>query len=289
MRKPVRRWRRIAWLGAALCALAPLQVIAATPTASPPAPTVTYADLADLADSSQLVLRAQVRKQARIEPARTSGVRPGWGRFYFEARTVALLSGEGVVGETLHYLADLPLDAKGKPASLVKKQVLLFAAASPAGPSPAKASELRLVTPDAQQLWDPQSETRLRAILTELLAPNAPPRIAGVREAINVAGELAGQSETQIFLSAANSGAAALSVTRRPGAAPAWGVSFSEVAEGGKPPPRETLRWYRLACFLPQQLPRGTNLSGSPEEREQAEADYRLILADLGACERLRH
>jgi hypothetical protein len=65
-------------------------------------------------------------------------------------------------------------------------------------------------------------------------------------------------------------------------------VSFSEAAEGGKAPPRETLRWYRLACFLPPALPRGTNLSESPGEKAQADADYQLVMRELGACTRLR-
>jgi hypothetical protein len=251
---------------------------------STPAQNVTYADLADLADSAPLLLRAQVRKQVRLEPGGAIGVKPGWARFYFEAKTVSLLVGDSVVGEALRYLADLPLDARGKTPSLIKKQVLLFA-----GAVPGRTGELRLVAPDGQLVWDPATESKLRAILTELVAADTPPRITGVREAIHVAGELAGQGETQVFLAARNSGAAAISVTRRAGAAPVWGVSFSEVAEGGRPPPRETLRWYRLACFLPPVLPLGANLSGSPEEKAQADADYRLVMGELGACPRLRH
>jgi len=257
---------------------------AAQPPATPPAsPSASWADLADLADSAPLVVQAQVRKQVRVEPERAAGVRPGWGRFYFEAKTVSLLAGDSIIGESLRYLGDLPLDARGKAPSLVKKQELLFASALPDRPG-----ELRLITPDAHLPWDPASESKLRAILPELLSASVPPRITGVREAINVTGELAGQSETQIFLSARDNAAAAISVTHRPGAAPVWGVSWSEVAEGGKPPPRETLRWYRLACFLPPTLPRGTNLSESIAEKAQADADYRLVMSELGACPRLR-
>ncbi|MEO6716181.1 MAG: hypothetical protein ABIM50_02900 [Novosphingobium sp.] len=262
---------------------------AAQPTAiMPPTPSVTWADLADLADSAPLVVHAQVRKQVRIEPERAPGVRPGWARFYFEANTISLLAGDGLIGESLRYLGDLPLDANGNPPSLKRKQVFLFASQVASLVPEDRSGELRLVTPDAQVLWDPVSETRLRAILPELLEAGAPPHITGVREAINVAGELAGQSETQIFFSARDSGAAAISVTHRPGSAPAWGVSFSEVAENGKAPPLDTLRWYRLACFLPPSLPRGTNLSESPEEKAQAEADYKLVMGELGACPRLR-
>jgi len=285
MSKALQRMTLLALLIVADCFSSPA-LYAASP--ANPAPTVTWADLADLADSAPLVVRAQVRKQVPVEPQRAIGVRPGWARFYFEARTVSLLVGDSMIGESLRYLADLPLDARGKVASLGKKQVLLFASMVPAMASGNRGSELRLVTPDAQVLWDPVSETRLRTILPELLAANAPPRITGVREAINVAGELAGQSETQIFLAARDSGAAAISVTRRPGAPPVWGVSFSEAAEGGMPPPRETLRWYRLACFLPPVLPHATNLSESPQEKAQADADYRLVMGELGPCLRLR-
>lgn len=269
------------WLAAFAALLLPDLALAADPP--PPAPAVSYADLADLADSAPLVLRAQLRKLARVEPERASGVRPGRGRFYAEAKTAAMLAGEGVVMESLRYLVDLPLDARGKPPRLTKQAVLLFAA-----PVAGRPGELRLVTPDAQVLWDPASEASLRAILTELLAPDAPARITGVREAINVAGALAGEGETQMFLATRDGSAAAINVVRRSGAEPTWGVSFSEVAEGGSPPRRETLRWYRLACFLPPVLPREVNLSESPAEKSQADADYQLVMRSLGACPRLR-
>jgi hypothetical protein len=258
---------------------------AAPAKALPPAPMATYADLADFADSAPLVLRAQLRKLARVEPARigASGVRPGWGRYYVEAKTSALLAGNSVVGETLRYLVDLPLDVRGKPPALNKKLVLLFASAVPGKPG-----ELRLVAPDAQVLWDAASETKLRAILAELLAADAPAAVTGLREVIHVAGNLAGEGETQMFLATRDGTAASISVARRPGAAPVWGATFSEVAEAGSPPPRETLRWYRLACFLPPTLPPGVNLSDSEQERAAADADYRLVIAALGSCPRLR-
>src|SRR5690606_23907831 len=87
----------------------------------------SYADIADLADSAQQVLRAEVRKLVALEPERAGGVAPGWGRFYVEAETRALIFGSGVAGEKLRYLVDLPLDARGKPPALKKKDVLLFA------------------------------------------------------------------------------------------------------------------------------------------------------------------
>lgn len=261
-----------------------LSVSAAKPApAPPPAPLPAYADLADLADSAQLVLRAEPRKLVRVEPERAPGVRPGWARYYVEAKVRALLSGNAVLGEAQRYLVDLPLDAKGKPPAIKKKPVLLFARAVPGRPG-----ELQLATRDSQLLWDAASETRLRGILAELNTPGAPGRISGVREAIHVPGTLAGEGETQIFLSTPDGSAAAITVRRSPGAPPSWGASFSEVTDSGVPPPRETLAWYRLACFLPPALPRGVNLSDSAEDRAQAELDYRLVMAGLGPCPRIR-
>lgn len=273
--------------GAVLLALVvPVQSVSA---AKAPAPIVaaiaSYADLADLADSAPLVLRAQVRKLVQLEPERAQGIRPGWARFYVEARTRSLLAGPAEIGEALRYLVDLPLDAKGRAPALRKKDVLVFARAVPARPG-----ELQLVERDAQLLWGPALEAQTRAILNARHAADAPTVITGVREAIYVPGTLAGEGETQLFLATRDGSAASITVTHRPGRPPQWGVSFSEVVESeARAPARETLAWYRLACFLPQALPRGSNVSGSPQNRSRAEADYRLVMRDLGPCQRLRN
>jgi hypothetical protein len=254
----------------------------AAPASPAPAP-LSYADLADFADSAPLVVRAQVRKLTQLEPGQTRSAKPGWARFYVEARTGALLAGDGVLGESLRYLADLPLDWRGRPPKLKKTQVLLFARTVAGRPG-----ELQLTSPDAQIAWDPATEIRLRAILTERLGPGAPVRIIGVREAIHVDGALAGEGETQMFLGTGDGSAASITVNRSQGNAPVWGVSFSEVLEGGTAPQRDTLRWYRLACFLPPALPLEANLSDGAEAKAQAEADYRLVIDGLGPCGRTR-
>lgn len=279
---------RTLWLVPAAALLASANTLnAASPAGQaanlPPPPAATYADLADLADSAPLVLRAQVRKMLPVEPARATGLRPGLGRFYIEARTVAFLSGSGLIGEGLRYLVDLPLDAKGKPPKLKKAEVLLFAR-DPRG----RPGEIQLVAPDAQVRWDAASEARLRAILAELHGPNPPPRIGRLFEAIHVPGTLAGEGETQFSLLTGANTAASITVTHRSGQRPAWNVSFSEVVDGGGVPPRETLAWYRLACFLPAALPPGTNLSATRLDAAQAESDWRLVRRDLGECPRNR-
>ena len=252
--------------------------------ATPPVPVqVSYADIADLADSAPLVIRAQPRKVAQVEPARARGLRPGWGRFYVEAKTEALLAGSAPLGDALRYLVDLPLDAKGKAPKFKKKSVVLFARAVPGRPG-----ELQLVAPDAQLLWDPALEGRIAGVVRELFAPGAPQRITGVREAIHVAGNLAGEGETQIFLTSGNGEPAALTVSRKPGTVPRWGVSFSELVALDTVPPRDTLGWYRLACFLPSALPDSANVSESSADRAAAARDYAFVRDQLGPCPRLR-
>lgn len=276
----------MAGLGCAILSPIPAQAGTIIPSGQPSVPpgTATYADLADLGDSAPIVLRAQVRKLVPVDVARARGVRPGWARYYVEARTSALLSGNTALGEALRYLVDVPLDARGKPPALKKKQVLLFARTIPGRPG-----ELQLVAPDAQILWDAPTEARLRAILAELVAPGAPGKVTGVREAINVPGTLAGEGDTQIFLDTASGEAASITVRHRPGAQAEWGASFSEVlARVGQPPARDTLAWYRLACFLPNALPPAANLSDTATSRAQAEADYRMVLGELGVCARTR-
>lgn len=243
---------------------------------------LTYADLADLADSSGLVVHAQVRKMVRVDDQRAAGLKPGTARFYMVATTKALLTGKAPLGESISYLVDLPLDTRGKAPKLKKQDVLLFARTVPGRPG-----EIQLVSPGAQQLWSEQAEARLRGVLQALVAPDAPARVTGVREVLHVPGNLSGQGETQIFLTTRDGSAASITVRHEPGAPPAWGVSFSElVADVGHPPRPDTLEWYRLACFLPNALPPAANVSETYAARRQAEADYRMVLGELGPCKR---
>lgn len=256
---------------------------AAAQVPAPPASAeVTYADVAGFADSAPLVVRARVRKLARVEDVRVRGLRPGLGRFYVQAETRALIAGRTPIGQSFAYLVDVPLDARGKPALRKKDEVILFAR-----PVPGRPAELQLVRPDAQIFGGEAAEAQVRSVVTALLTPGAPARVTGVRELIHVSGALAGEGETQIFLDTADSSAASITVRRAPGRAPEWGVSFSElVAQVGQPPRPETLEWYRLACSLPSAPPVGTNLSEGVDAQRLAEADYRFVVEALGPCRR---
>lgn len=245
---------------------------------------LTYADIVDLADEAPLVLRAQIRKQATVEPERSPGLEPGFVRLYIEARTSALIAGNVPVGESLRYLVDVPLDAKGKAPKLKKQEVVLFAR-----PVRGSADQLQLVDPRAQFAYSEAFEARLRPVLGELLAQDAPPKVTGIRDALAVEGTLVGESETQLFLDTANDGPVSITVVRRPGMEPRWGVSWTEIVDQAARPPRiGTLEWYRLACALPRTLPAEANLSRDAESRARAAEDYSYVISRLGACERRR-
>ncbi|TAD75206.1 MAG: hypothetical protein EAY70_10835 [Sphingomonadales bacterium] len=242
----------------------------------------TYADLATLSDASELVLRVQIRRQTALKPERAPGLAPGFARLYIEANTVALIAGRSSVGSTIAYLVDVPLDAKRKVPALKKREFLLFARTVPG-----RAGEVQLVAPGAQLAWTPALETQLRPILTELYASEVPPRITGISDALAVPGTLTGESETQIFLATENRSPVSITVLRRPGQRVQWGVSWGEIIDSAaRPPAPETLRWYRLACSLPAQLPSNANLARESAERRLAAGDYAFVREALGPCER---
>lgn len=246
-------------------------------------PDFSYADLVDLALPASVVVRAEVRKAVRLKPEEAPGLPAGKARLYIEARTVALLIGEEI-GESVRFLADVPLDARGKPPKLSKAQVLVLARTVPDRPG-----ELQLVAPDAMLMLTPAREATLRAILTETARPDAPPAVTALREALHVPGNLAGEGETQLFLSTATGAPVSISVLRRPDQPTTWGVSFTEIVDSdARPPLPSSLAWYRLACGLPRRLPERANISATLADRRIAAEDYAQVLADLGPCTRKR-
>ena len=241
----------------------------------------TYADLADLADHAPLVAKVDIRDAVRLKPEQAPGVRSGTARVYVKAKIRALLLGE-TIGESASYLADVPVDSKGKPPKLKKTTALIFAR-----PVAARPGELQLVSTVGQVAWSQPTEDRVRAILTELVAPGAPPRVTGVREVSFVPGNLIGEGETQIFLATEAGDPVSISVVHRPGEPPVWGVAFGEIVDqAARPPLRDTLAWYRLACFLPAGLSTAANLSGDGDTQRRAAEDYRYVRGQLGTCPR---
>lgn len=243
---------------------------------------LTYADLVELAQASELVLRVEIRDQRTVPVERAPGLAAGHARLYLQARTQALLAGAGPVGENSAFLTDVPLDARGRRPNLKRGVYLLFANRVPGRPG-----ELVLVGRGAMQVAEPLLEQRLRTVLTQLVQGTRPPVIEGVREAISVPGNLAGESETQVFLATRGGQPVSLSVVRRPGMQPAWGVSWSEIVDqSARPPQPETLEWFALACRLPDSLPESAFLQRDPASRTRAREDYAFVRRALGNCAR---
>ena len=273
--------RRTLAIGAGLALFSGPGAFAAAP---PPGPPPTYADLADLADPAQLVLQVRITRQAVLEPARSPGLAAGRVRLYVVAKPLATLAGQAPQAKAVQYLVDVPVGPDGRVPRLGGQSVVVFAHTVPNRPD-----ALQLVAPDAQIFADPATLARLSPLLAELADPGGPPRISGIRDILSVEGNLAGESETQLFLDSPREGPVLVSVVRRPDAAPVWSVSWSElVDQAGRPPAPDTLAWYRLACSLPERLPAGANLASDPADRSRALRDYALIKQELGACPRTR-
>ncbi|MGY6550927.1 MAG: hypothetical protein ACXIT4_03415 [Erythrobacter sp.] len=242
----------------------------------------TYADLATLSDQAELVVRAKIRRQSALKPDRSPGLADGFVRLYIEARTEALISGRIGLPADFAYLVDVPLDARGRAPRLKGREVVLFAR-----PVRGRPGELQLVSEAGQLAFTPELEARLRPILTEMASPKAPPRIAGISDALAVPGTLVGESETQIFLDTATGAPASLTILRRPSQVPVWGISWGEIIDSAaRAPQRGTLGWFRLACSLPPQLPSSANLARDVAARRLASGDYAFVLDQLGPCER---
>jgi len=245
---------------------------------------LTYADLADLVGTASLIALVEIRDQAEVERERAPGLAPGDARLFLQARTEALLAGRSAVGESLTFLADRVLRENGRAPKVRKQRFVVFA--DPVAGSP---GQLQLVDPKAMVPADPAFVERLRRVIATFAAPDLPPVVTGVRDVISVPGNLAGESETQMFVETVTGAPASLSVIRRPGMAPSWGVSWSEIVDASaRPPEAETAGWYRLACGLPAQLPSDAFLQASGPARRQAEEDYRFVLEQLGPCSRSR-
>lgn len=263
--------------GALLCAGTRVE---AQPASGPP----PFADLADLALKAPVAAHVRIRDASRIKPAAGRPLPVGTVRFLVTADVIALIRGADGLPTQIRYIVDMATDARGKPPKLKKSEAMLFAA-----PVRGRNGEVQLIAPDAQLLLTPGLPDRTRAIIAEATSASAPPRITGVGDAFHVAGTLPGQGETQIFLIAEDGRPISISVWREPGEPARWALSLDEIVDqAGGPPARDTLLWYRLACFLPRLLPPASLAGLDDETARRASDDYALVMKDLGTCGRLR-
>lgn len=278
---------RFAVLVAAATISAPLITGAAEPgkrtvTAPAPVPPPAYADIADLVIRSPVVVDATVRSTKQIKGAEATNLAPGHARLLVTADVGGLLRGPGALPPRIEYLLDLPADKKGRPPQLRKHRVLLFAR-----PVAKLTAQIQLTGDGAQRDWTAPLDALTRKIIAEVVDPAAPPAITGIGNAFHVPGSLPGDSETQIFLTTADARPVSLSIIRRPGEQARWSVALSEIVdEAAAPPVKDTLLWYRLACFLPPVLPDRALSANDSANADAARVDYQFVLKSLGPCGR---
>jgi hypothetical protein len=262
-------------------------LLAAAPLESAPAaadPPLSYADLADVALAVPVAAHVRLRRASLLKPSEAGNPPAGFSRFYVEADLVSLIRGPGGVPAQVNYLADFPNGPKGKAAKPAKKgEYILLASTIPGRPGTLRLSA------DGQLPFTAARADMLRSILREATAADAPPRITGIGKSFHVPGSLAGESETQIFLQTEGGRPVSLNVLRRPGETPRWALALSEIVdEAAQAPKPNSLLWYRLACGLPRSLPAQSLSEAEPDHRAAIEADYRLVLGELGTCTRSR-
>ena len=242
---------------------------------APPPPILagpaSYADLVVLALGAPVVVRATIAKAARIAPDQAAGVAAGSARVLVKATLTTAILAPADVPAAIEYLADVPVDIRGKPLQLKGADTLVFLRGGAGGYALANAR--------GQIGWSAATEAAVRRVIAE--ARRADPVITGVGNAFHVAGSVPGEAESQFFLTTADSKPVSLVVLSRPGEAKRLSVALGEVideAAGGVA--KETLLWYRLACFLPRVLP------GEASGDAALAADYAFVLQVLGPCGR---
>lgn len=262
------------------------------PNAAPAAASpYSYADIADLAASAPIVIAARIARATALKAERAPGVASDHSRFYVEADVISLIRGSGPLAARITYLVDVPFGANGKPAKLKKKTPILLFARPVAGAAVGSSNtgSVQLIAPDAQLPWDPATEARLRAILTEMVKPGAAPAITGFANGFHVPGTLPGEGETQLFFDTATREPMSLTILTSTDGSRRWAAAFGEIVDGSAAvPARNTLAWYRLACGLPRQLPIAKLAGTPPEDRRKAVSDYAIVLGALGECPRTR-
>jgi hypothetical protein len=247
-------------------------ISAAAPVVAAPLP---YADLADLTLAAPVIVRATITRTQRISPRDAPGLAAGKARLLVTATVDAALVAPGTVPATMQWLWDAPLDSRGKPPKPKNEPVLAWVAA------PDALGNTRLVGGAGQRPWDVDVEAMVRKIATDARSGTVP-SFTGVTNGFHVDGTVRGESESQFFLKTAAGNSVTMVVTTRPGqprrVAIARGDVIDESATVVRP---DTFLKYRLACFLPKNLPPSAG-DGNPA----LDADWRAALIAIGPCGR---
>jgi hypothetical protein len=256
-------------------------VAAAKENAPPQAPRPSFARIADLVTASQAIAVVSVKKMTAVPPERAPGLPPGHQRFLVTADTTSLIRSNDAMARQANLLIDLALPPKAKPPKWAKRSFLVF------GKVEDRVDFFQLLSSNALIAWSPDNEALVRKVDAALLARDAPPLVQGVDSVFHVSGAVAGEGETQIFLNTSDGSQISLSIISKPDEQPQLGVSLGEIVdEAAALPKSDTPLWYRLACFLPGQLPAKALAGQAPPDATAAAKDYAAFLKALGPCDR---
>jgi hypothetical protein len=234
-----------------------------------------FVELADLTVSAPVIVHATVARGERLSDKDSPGLRKGHARMLLTAAVDAAIVAPGAIPAELTWLWDAPLDAKGKMPKRKNMAVMAWIT------TPAPDGKAQLTAANAQQNWTPELDAEVRAIATQAKS-GAAPAFTGVTNGFRADGTVAGESESQFFLTATDGRGATMVVTTRPGAPRKVAVSRGDVIdESATPVNPGSLLWYRLACFLPAKLP----IKAGGDDPVLA-ADWEAAMASLGPCER---
>ena len=246
--------------------------LSAAPVAAAPA---SFADLADLATTAPVIVRADIDKAEKLKPDEAGAAPAGLQRQLMSARVTAALKAPSIVPQQLQYIWDGPTDARGKAVSMKGQPVLLFLR-----PAAGRPDQLQLVGARAQLPLTPEAEADTRALLAEIARGDVPV-VTGIGSAFRVPGAVPGEAESQFFLTTQSGKPISLVLLTRPGQTQSLVVATGDVIDdAAKPVPPRTLLWYRLACFLPAQLPQ----AAASADHDAVAADYASVLKLLGPC-----
>lgn len=259
--------------------LIPVAIAGVGPALAQPVPVplsdqlVSYADVAELALASPVIVRAGITRADRVRGPAAEGVAAGRMRLLVTAAVSNVLIAPGAMAGTLQWLWDAPIDARGRPPSAKGLDVIAFVAA------PGNGGATRLASRRGQQPYDLALVDRVRAIASEARS-GIIPVVRGVANGFRADGTIPGESESQFFLTTADGKPATLVVQNRPGEVRRVLVAQGDIIDdSARRVAPESLLWYRLACFLPRTLPAAAGGSDPALSR-----DWRDAMASLGPC-----
>lgn len=271
-------------LGAACAGLVTAPAVAQAAREVPPAaqvgPVPAWADWADLALASPVVLSVAINDVDRLSARDAPDVPAGEVRAVVRAGLQAAIRAPGVLPAEAAWRWQGPADARGRAPIPKGARYLVFGAPLSGGGDPA-VQPLKLTGSAAMQPWSAEAEGIVRDVLKQALGRGARAMlVTGVRDGFRSEGDVPGTSESQFFLEASDGLPLALVVTRSPAAEPEVRVATGDLVDRAQPVEPRTLLWRGLACGMPDELPRA--LADNPGLR----GDYALARERIGPCGR---